>query len=436
MSDFVSSVPYVVLLGDVGVGKSTVVEKLTGEKGRSSDASRSFTKETEYFWTTDRSMVLSDTPGSNPLVDKLEHNVQIAAALNFSKVSKIFFCVKADNKVENVVESVQKYAEKFATELGVEVIGVLVTHLDEVKRTWEEKELKENIIGFLGIETIITCSLSTRPEVLLKAFQDVCSGESFNIKVDSENFLKLFSINDGNLKIIKCTRDEVNRIEKIKEQFAEARKGYRGKDLVDLYFEFQAWITCEIVESKKSVSEKLKFTFYGDKAANEHGHIANMVNQMRLVLADVRTETLGAQADVGADKPRQCPHCGLVWAKIEGCTGKTECGARPSSYHDTIGYRDTMATFSFEFNNSKLRITKSGERALQKKEKSKQNYGCGGSIVWSEMKPVDLPADFIEVVSTADIDVLPKSEGSKSFKNRLGGMLAVVGERLKSNKEE
>ena len=41
---------YVVLVGDVGTGKSTLVEKLTGEKGRSSDANESFTKTSETFW--------------------------------------------------------------------------------------------------------------------------------------------------------------------------------------------------------------------------------------------------------------------------------------------------------------------------------------------------------------------------------------------------
>ena len=429
MSD-ISSIPYVVLVSDVGVGKSTVVEKLTGEKGRSSAASRSFTKQTEYFWSVDRSMVLSDTPGSNPLQEKLEHNVEIAGALNLAKVSKIIVIVKANTRIENVVESVQKYAEKFAVELGVEVIGVLVTHMDEV--TWGEPELKAAVADSLGIETILTCSLGTRPELLLKSLRAVCSREKFDIKVDSENFLKLFAINDGNLKIIKCTRDEVNRIKKMKEQFEQARRGFTGKDLVDLYFEFQAWITYEIEEAKKSAAEKLKFTFYGDKAANEAGHLANMVNQMRLVLADVRTETLKAQADVGVDKPRQCPHCSLVWSKIEGCTGKTECGARPSSYHDVRSPDyGVMGTFAFAFNNGKLSITKSGERSLQQRERSKQNYGCGKSIVWDEMRPVDLPSDFVQVVSTADIDVLPQGEGPRSFKNKLEGMLGAAGERLK-----
>ena len=48
---------YVVLLGDVGSGKSTVVEKLTGQTGRSSDANESWTKTAEAFWAKDGSLI-------------------------------------------------------------------------------------------------------------------------------------------------------------------------------------------------------------------------------------------------------------------------------------------------------------------------------------------------------------------------------------------
>ena len=80
-------VPYVVMVGDVGTGKSTVVEKLTQVTGRSSDASESFTKTSGAFWTPEGNLIINDTPGSNALREKVEHNVWIAAALNYMEVS-------------------------------------------------------------------------------------------------------------------------------------------------------------------------------------------------------------------------------------------------------------------------------------------------------------------------------------------------------------
>ena len=63
-------VPYVVFLGDAGTGKSTIVEKLTGEKERSSNDSESFTKSSEAFTVPDGSLIVADTPGSNSKKDK------------------------------------------------------------------------------------------------------------------------------------------------------------------------------------------------------------------------------------------------------------------------------------------------------------------------------------------------------------------------------
>ena len=104
---------YVVLIGDVGTGKSTIVEKLTNERGRASDKDTSVTKSSEVFWTTDGSIVISDTPGSNAMEDKLEHNVWIASALNFMPVSKIFIMAKAETRLDNVVDNVRKYTDRF-----------------------------------------------------------------------------------------------------------------------------------------------------------------------------------------------------------------------------------------------------------------------------------------------------------------------------------
>ena len=74
-----NKVPYIVLIGDVGSGKSTIVEKITGREGRSSNSDTSFTKTSQAFWVSDKSMKICDTPGSNAMDDKLNHNVWIAA---------------------------------------------------------------------------------------------------------------------------------------------------------------------------------------------------------------------------------------------------------------------------------------------------------------------------------------------------------------------
>ena len=69
-------------------GKSTIVEKLTGVVGRSSDANVSVTRTTQFFSTQDNRLKISDTPGANAMDDKFQHNIQIATAFNYGPVSK------------------------------------------------------------------------------------------------------------------------------------------------------------------------------------------------------------------------------------------------------------------------------------------------------------------------------------------------------------
>ena len=90
----------------------------------------------------------------------------------------------------------------------------------------------------------------------------------------------------------------------------------------------------QITAAKIRMTDEMKFTFLGRNAANEAGHVANMSNQLRTVLFDIRTMALSFQSGHGVTELRRCPHCGLVWDKIEGCNGDTICGEIPSSKID------------------------------------------------------------------------------------------------------
>ena len=102
---------YIVLLGDVGTGKSTLVEKISGETGISSSQSTSCTKVSNLYESFDKRIVICDTPGSNAMTDKFKHNAWIAGAINYSPVSRILICVLAQPRIANVIDVVKKYLE-------------------------------------------------------------------------------------------------------------------------------------------------------------------------------------------------------------------------------------------------------------------------------------------------------------------------------------
>lgn len=156
------------------------------------------------------------------------------------------------------------------------------------------------------------------------------------------------------------------------------------------------------------VSNDNNFEFFGKNIANEAGHIANMTNQLRAVLFDVRTKVLGYQGEHGISDLRKCPGCPRIWAKLEGCDGATTCGNRMSTSFDSR--KGVMFRFVFSRNGGCLSIKRTGQRKIQSyNSKSAQHEGCGMSIMWSAMTPVAVPAEFnvIKDIGTDDIKLLP-----------------------------
>ena len=97
---------YIVLVGDVGTGKSTLTEKTCDANDISSDSKTSVTKTTRTYHSVDGNMIIADTPGCNAMRDRLSHNAEIAVAMNFADVSKIMIVVKADTRIDNVIGNV------------------------------------------------------------------------------------------------------------------------------------------------------------------------------------------------------------------------------------------------------------------------------------------------------------------------------------------
>ena len=424
---------YVILVGDVGTGKSTLVEKLTGVKGRSSNGPVCFTTSSEAFRVPNGSLIVSDTPGSNSRKDKLQKNVWIAGALNFRPVSKVFIVVKAETRMDSVIDNVRWYADSFQ-ELPMELFGVLVTHMDFVE--WTETCFSSAVSDNLGIDSVVYSAPATGGDKLLRDILATCS-KKHNLTVDDENFLKLFKIHNNHARILKYTSDEVSRFRAVKRAFDIEREKYEKKDQVDLLFEFQAYMTNEITRAQQRMSEKNGFNLMGEKAANEAGHVANMVNQLRVTLYDIRTECLKYHSDQSASELRKCPHCGHVWAKVSGCDGETTCGNRPETVNDMRGSEyAVLSTNTFIWSAGSLRIEKSGEKKVScnmdpNKRGNIPGEGCGKPIIWSEVTKADVPPEFCAAtkISTDDIKVLPPQ--ASNFQQELSGMIKMANFSMK-----
>ena len=412
--------PYIVLIGDVGAGKSTLVEKICDEIGRSSNADQSYTRSCEVIESYDRSLEICDTPGSNPMADMFQHNLHIAHALNYKHVSCVLIVAKADLRRDNTISRVREYAESFIPEnLPEELIGVCITHMDTVN--WTKLDLMP-ILHELGVSTAIFSSKNTPREELVSGLLNECrTKRPVALNIDGEKFLTIFKISNNNIKILRQVRKEVGRFNKMKEDFYRQRGEFTDtNDQMNMTFEFQTFMYDEIVEAQKRLSNDNNFSYVGDArtVASEAGHCANMTNQLRAVLRDIRIDASRYHKDVETEF-RKCPYCPAVWVKIEGCDGDTECGSRPTTkYDDWSGY---MSTFRFFWDKTSERLTirKSNKQTVAKRNSSGQEArrlfkqegngaGCGRTINWSKMAPVAAPCEVNDAFSsTKDLAAMP-----------------------------
>ena len=409
-------------MGDTGTGKSTIVEKLTGQKEKSSNASESFTRSSEAFIVPDGSLIVADTPGSNSRKEKVEQNIWIAGALNFQPVSRIFIVSKAETRIDSVIDNVCKYADNFV-ELPFDVLGVAVTHMDMVE--WKETEFISAIDDELGMDAVIFSQKETTAETLLPKILETCTGKH-DLTVNHENFVKLFKIPNSHRKILKFINDEVKKFSMMKEAF-DKKKRFTGSDHIDLTFEFLTYMSDEIVDAEKRMTEHNNFTFEGDSAALEAGHVINMVNQLYTVLFDIRKECFKYQCEHGVSEFRKCPYCGLVWTKKERCSGNTVCGNENTTASD-MGTRENavFGTFTFSWVNDELKIERKRKQDANKACSPK--FGCGKTINWKDMATVEVPSEFRDIICSSRVKVDLSS--GWSLTGRIGEMTSAIKKRF------
>ena len=336
----------------------------------------------------DGSLIVADTPGSNSRKNKEEHNIWIAGALNFQPVSRIFIVTKAQPRIDSVIDNVCKYANNFVG-LPFDVLGVLVSHMDLVE--WKEEDFMSAIDDELGIDAVIFSQFNTTAETLLLKILQTCT-ERHDLTVNHENFAKLFKIPNNHRKILTFTSDEVKKFSLIREAFDKKRKGFANSDQIDLAFEFLTYMSDKIADAKDRMTKYNNFTFKGDSAALEAGHVLNMVNQLNTVLFEIRKECFKYQCEHGVSEFRKCPYCGLIWTKKESCSENTVCGdacrsnADPTVSNTGGGVYAVFGTFLFAWHNDKLTIKKNRKQDVN----SRPMFGCGKTINWKDMATVDI----------------------------------------------
>lgn len=407
-----NSLPYVVLVGDVGSGKSTLFEKLSGEKGRSSGANVSYTRSSEIFEVHGR-LLICDTPGSNAKEDNVMHNEAIADAINHAAVSKLLVVVKGDKQIENVLDKINKFQTNFGR--WSEMLAFCITHMDQVPWTMEY------------LENVIEEETDTKPplvftgknksgDVLLDEVLLLC-GEKKKLKVTERNFSTVFTLKDDNAKMEKLISREVVKFEDFVKQWDEQRRGFGMESHQALLFEFYSFMHSEMktVLERFATQNMLKLIQGTEHYAMEDGYMINLSNQLKVTLKGVVSQM--TDQNLHQYLRKKCPFCSTTVERSTNCNDYVTCGDRkvvtpPVKSEKGEQKKAHLGSFIFSMEGNQLLIEK---RSTNSDENIPERFrdGCGRTLHWMHMTPT------YELISSCSPVMSVVSIGPKSWMKSL-----------------
>ena len=434
----------IVLLGEVGSGKTTLMNKLTGADFQTGRDCTSVTSDVQICSSLDYSSIIFDFPGFKVLNDIIPvFKVQYKTLRNIP-IRGICFVVERRDRPELIVDSLIGLKETF--EDYCKNIIIIITKTDEMDDNKKE-ETKNYILEKTRFDKIIFSDINKDGHVILNYINSFTQNmEVLNeVTPKSREFLRYFKkTTDDRMKQFKkeFIEEFEDTIEIFKEKFDQpstdkalkralffALKDYKN-NLIERYYDVakrEQDYSEYVLEHVLAFSNQIFHDFDKFRVKAE--------KEMDICLTNYKGEV---------NKFKRCPHCGTIWFKISGCDGKTQCGERNSAKDKFYGiYKD----YSVKYENKQLDITMSninqneivsgnGISGLTQAEAQANNnrsiqglhkiqpVGCGNYIVWREMEDVtDKVNEILKNIPNNDYDIkfkeILKKEESKKFENEI-----------------
>ena len=335
--------PTVVLFGNVGAGKSTIVERATGLTGLSSDQAASCTRKS-CAYLTENDLQLVDAPGVDG-EDRFQHVMEVAAALSLALVTKILITVAATDRIPSVLETLAQHAENLA-DFDESLLAVCVTHMDKVK--WTAGDFREALEGMsFPVPAMFVHEESSKDEILADLLGLCRNQKAVHVQITEENFLKCFNFTDGHLAMHRVVQDAVARLKRLVEGFMESFNQLDG-DVDDALVGFWDQVSREMDSSKVQIADKCKGLIFEASVMSDfqQGVLKDFENTSLRLLEPVPKPPTGPRRPSSAShrEPLYCRKRSRQmvnmlepdWSESAASTGgngspepATQCGPRP-----------------------------------------------------------------------------------------------------------
>ena len=392
----------IILLGSVGYGKTTLINKLSKNDGFSC------TRDVQYCSTSDGSIII-DFPGLNAAEEIVKHLKIQSSTLSVIPAKMICLVTKLTTRYDDIVKDLHQMVRIF--ESNRDNLAVIVTFCEDLTLQ-QEAEIQKIIETKMKInpQNIIFSSNKMSSEMLLDKINNIKSKMTNIEKIEFKD-IDLLNIvgNDGDINVIE-ERDKFldefkNSLEKFKEKFNKAEDNSLK---FALYFAFVDYKEELLERFSEIVQKKVKDT---DTAIVE---IVSFKNEIfsdfngftKLVQSNLKAETANFDNKEENNRYKKCPHCGTIWFKVKGCNSMN-CGRRTKLRDIFSGrFKNYVVKFiqgSFKIDTlSNVSDTNAGEdnefEGLTEEEKRMnmnrnvksliQPQGCGRNLDWTQMEDV------------------------------------------------
>ena len=440
----------VILFGSVGVGKTTLLNKLSGKNFPTDNAGFSCTRDAQFARSLRGNNIIIDFPGLNTVVDFAKHLKTQKTVLSTIPVRLICFVIKYGTRYDDLIRDFNQMLLIFKNYR--KNITIIITNTEEM--TMKTQSEIEKIFKKLGVKNLIFTKLNTLPmDINSKISEKVEKTTNIqdNINVTEELYKQLKDENTGNINFdaIDKRAEYLEKFKKAKKKYIEELDKAEDKELKRaLYFSFKDYqenlveqlnnelkniLDQEAEEEENQINENNdnnNSTDHSDEIYLQNILFKNeSFEELKDFKEKVEKDGIMTQLFVSNGQYntfRKCPHCGLIWFLYTGCPN-TRCGKRTTK-KDL--YNGIFKHYKVTFDGDKIVITKNQEEkqydsiALQENvidcglspkevEENKtrtQNHktpikpvGCGANLVWSECPDATEEAEkILNLISMSD----------------------------------
>lgn len=414
----------VVLIGNVGSGKTTIYNRLTNSCDLTASGRESVTMETVGKGDLTGMLYIIDTPGLGAQLQKMEHAKNLREALRFKDgVHAVVFVTELSDRTDTAARDINAclgILKPFKSNLFVLFNKVdmraqgmpLATPLDSngnysectgmaTKAKYIEMidrvhEAAGYIFYHKGVDrewlvkTLIAASAVCEP--MRYDFSDFEFAWCFDVERDytREELLKLEALVTDFSNLCTSISKQLQHIDS-----DPTIQGKKQVFLSDLGIKLNELAEKKVQQFSEVITDEVTPRIYADYLSTKKRIAAPLRSML-----DKLQQLKGDELAIGLEHYRKCPHCGEVWYKKParmggmGCDGTTTCGSRMKEL-DIPEFGGLSFRFDLDEGTQTLKWSLNQEKpALSTHLKSRisdgrqEAKGCGKAITWSSMATI------------------------------------------------